>query len=112
VTNRVHTTEPYTVTTIKIKGGHRVASVIRIRATGILDHAAANLTVRIGSVTISGAQILSGATQVEPGIFEFDFTLPAALNRAGDQPIILQGIVGSDNFFSRLDDTAPRIAIL
>ena len=58
-----------------------------------------------------GADILSGATQVEPGVYEFDFRLRPEMANAGDQPIILQGIVGSESFFSRLDDTAPRILL-
>lgn len=112
VTNRVHTTEPYTVTTIKIKGGKRVATVLRIRATGVLDLAASNMTIRIGASTITGAQILTGAVQVEPGIFEIDFQLPSSLNGAGDQPIILQTLVSGTLFSSRLDDTAPKIRFL
>jgi hypothetical protein len=113
VTNRVHTTEPFTVTTIKEKGGHRVPSVIRIRATGIMDRSVNELSVRIGSVTISGGQILTAAKQVEPGIFEFDFLLPGSLNGAGDQPVVLITTKGnSAPFFSRLDDTAPKVRIL
>jgi len=112
VTNRVHTTEPFTVTTIKEKGGHKVSTVIRMRATGILDASAAQLSVRIGAVTITGAQILSNAVQVEPGIFQLDFVLPASLNLAGDQPVVLSTTVGTTIFTSRLDDTAPKVRIL
>jgi Tol biopolymer transport system component len=112
VTNRVHTTEPFTVRTIKEKGGTKVATVLRMRATGILDRTIAQLTVRIGSVTISGAEILTNAVEVEPGIFEFDFQLPGSLNGAGDQPVVLQAVQGSTFFLSRLDDTAPRVRIL
>lgn len=112
VTNRVHTTEPFTVTTIKEKGGHKVSTIIRMRATGILDATPAQLSVRIGAVTITGAQILSNAVQVEPGIFQLDFVLPASLNLAGDQPVVLSTIVGTTIFTSRLDDTAPKVRIL
>jgi len=98
--------EPFDVTT------NGVPTVLRLRATGILDLAAANLIVRIGPFTISGAEILTGATQVEPGVYEFDFQLASQMAGAGDQPIILQSRVGSESFFSRLDDTAPRILFL
>ena len=99
------TPEPFSVTT------NGAATVLRLRATGILSHGVANLVVRIGPFTITGAEILTGATQVEPGVYEFDFRLAPQMAGAGDQPIILQGVVGSESFFSRLDDTAPRILI-
>jgi uncharacterized protein (TIGR03437 family) len=112
VTNRVHTTEPFTVRTIREKGGKKVATVLRIRATGILDRTISQLQVRIGGATISGAEILTNAVEVEPGVFEFDFRLPGSLNGAGDQPVVLQAIQGSTFFLSRLDDTAPKVRIL
>jgi hypothetical protein len=112
VTNRVHTTEPFTVRTIQEKGGTKVATILRIRATGILDRTISQLQVRIGGATISGAEILTGAVEVEPGIFEFTFRLPGSLNGAGDQPVVLTAIQGSTFFMSRLDDTAPKVRIL
>ena len=101
----VPTFEPFGVTT------NGVPTVLRLRATGILDLTASQLVVRIGPFTVTGAEILTGATQVEPGIYEFDFRLAPEMASAGDQPIVLRGIVGSESFFSRLDDTAPRILI-
>jgi Tol biopolymer transport system component len=112
VTNRVHTTEPFTVRTVKVKGGTKVQTVLRIRATGILDRTITQLSVRIGGATISGIEILSNSREVEPGVFEFEFRLPGSLNGAGDQPVILQAVDGSTFFLSRLDDTAPRVSIL
>ena len=112
VTNRVHTTEPFTVRTIQEKGGNKVATILRIRATGILDRSIAQLQVRIGGATISGFEILSNAVEVEPGIFEFTFRLPGSLNGAGDQPVVLTAIQGTTFFLSRLDDTAPKVRIL
>jgi uncharacterized protein (TIGR03437 family) len=47
VTNRVATPEPFTVTTILIRGGRRVPSVLRLRATGIANTSAAVITIRI-----------------------------------------------------------------
>jgi hypothetical protein len=117
VTNRVPTTEPFTVTTVKLRGGMRVPTVLRLRLTGVanIDLAAAQggvVSIRIGNQTISGTAISSGSVLVEPGVYTIDFRLPGALNMAGDQPIVVSVTVGGTTFSSRLDDTAPRISIL
>lgn len=112
VTNRVHTPEPFTVTTVKVKGGQRVPSLIRLRLTGVEGATAANFNIRIGSVTIPAANVETGSVLIEPGVYYVDFELPATLNGAGDQPIVVTIVAGSASFSSRLDDTAPRIRIL
>ena len=92
VTNRVLTTEPFTVTTVKIRGGTRVPTVLRFRMTGVANisgTADGIIDVRIGDPTITGSAILTGGVLVEPGVYTFDFRLPAALNMAGDQPIVV-----------------------
>ena len=111
-TNTVLTREPFTVTTIRRRGERRVPTVLRLYLTGVQNLAAAAFTIRIGSTTISGAQITSNAILVEPGIYSVDFTLPPELNRAGDQPVIVSVSVGGVTYFARLDDTAPRLFIL
>jgi hypothetical protein len=87
---------------------------LRLRVTGIANIPTGSgvIEVRIGNVRIQGAAILTGSVLVEPGVYTFDFALPAALNMAGDQPIIVTVNVGTTQFTSRLDDTAPRIRIL
>jgi uncharacterized protein (TIGR03437 family) len=112
VTNRVHTTEPFTVRTVKVKGGVMVPTVIRLRVTGVQDVTSAILSIRIGSVTITGTPVLTGGVIVEPGVYTVDFQLPPTLGGAGDQPIILSVTSAGTTFTSRLDDTAPRISIL
>jgi uncharacterized protein (TIGR03437 family) len=116
VTNRVPTTEPFTVTTVKLRGGMRVPTVLRLRLTGVanidLSGAQQVVSIRIGNQTISGAQILTQSVLVEPGVYTFDFRLPGALNMAGDQPVVVSVTVGGTTFSSRLDDTASRISIL
>jgi uncharacterized protein (TIGR03437 family) len=111
VTNRVPTTEPFTVTTVKIKGGRRAPTVLRVYATGVFNPTlpAGNYSIRIGSTTIVAA---SPPVQREPGVYTIDFILPADLNTAGDQPVVLLVTVGGTVYSSRLDDTAPRIRIL
>ena len=112
VVNRVHTPEPFTVTTVEVRGGDRVPSLIRLRVTGVEGTTAANFSIRIGSQTITGTAVKSGGVLVEPGVYYVDFELPAALNGAGDQPIVVTILAGSASFSSRLDDTAPRVRIL
>lgn len=113
VTNRVHTTEPFAVATVKIRGGQRVPSLIRLRLTGVKD--LTDVKVRIGNQTIpqAGVTVSTPAVLIEPGVYTVDFQLPFTLNGAGDQPIvvIVRDSAGNE-YFSRLDDTAPRIAIL
>ena len=112
ITNRVHTTEPFTVTTIQIRGGVRVPTKLRMRVTGIANAGSAIITIRIGGVSIAGTNILTGGILEAPGVYTVDFTLPAALNQAGDQPVIISVFTDGGAYDSRLDDTAPRVFIL
>ncbi|HEX8289474.1 MAG TPA: hypothetical protein VF556_15940 [Pyrinomonadaceae bacterium] len=111
-TNTVLTREPFTVTTIRRKGGRRVPTVLRLYLTGVQGLQASAFSIRIGSTTISGTQVISNAVLAEPGVYTVDFTLPAGLNQAGDQPIIVTVTVGNATYSTRLDDTAPRLFIL
>ena len=115
VTNRVPTTEPFTVTTVKLRGGKRVPTILRLRMTGIANIATSvnsPVTIRIGNQIIAGGDILTGSVLVEPGVYTMDFRLPGALNMAGDQPIVVSVTVNGTVFTSRLDDTAARISFL
>jgi uncharacterized protein (TIGR03437 family) len=113
VVNRVPTTEPFNVTTVRLRGGVRVPTVLRLYATGIFipNASAVSYSVRIGSTTIA-LPPTTLAVQREPGVFTIDFTLPPTLQGAGDQPVVLTVTVGGQTFTSRLDDTAPRTRIL
>lgn len=108
-TNRVLTTEPFTVRTVKIKGGVRVATVFRLFLTGVEGAAAANFVIRAGNQT---ATPITGAVLREPGVYSVDFTLPATAIGAGDVPVVITITVGGVTYQSRLDDTAPRFRIL
>ncbi len=112
VTNTVQRTEPFNVTTLRTRGGRRVPTVLRLYVTGINNLSAANLMVRIGNTTLTGAQLLTGAVLREPGVYTIDFALPATLQGAGDVPIIVSATIGGVTYSSRLDDTAPRFRIL
>jgi len=112
VVNRVPRVEPFTVTTIRVRGGQRVATTIRLRVTGIQNVSAGAISIKIGTTVIAGTAVLTGGVPVEPGVQTVDFNLPASLDGAGDQPIIVEVNAGGTVFSSRLADTAPGIWIL
>ncbi|MGI8639874.1 MAG: hypothetical protein ACR2MG_07955 [Pyrinomonadaceae bacterium] len=112
VTNRVFRTEPFAVTTVRIRGGVRVPTVLRVFLTGVELVSSANVTIRVGATTISGTRIITNSITREPGVNTFDFTLPPELNGAGDVPIIISVTLNGVTYQSRLDDTAPRFRIL
>jgi hypothetical protein len=89
-----------------------VPSVIRVYLTGVERVPASLITVRIGDKTILGQGITSDPVLFEPGVYTFDFILPADLQGTGDQPIIVTVNVEGVIFTSRVDDTASRVAIL
>lgn len=111
-TNRVLTTEPFTVRTFRLRGSRLVPSVLRVYLTGVNGLSASAISVRIGSTVLPVTSIVSGAVLVEPGVYTVDFTLPPDLAGAGDQPIVVSVLVNGIVYSSRLDDTAPRIFIL
>lgn len=112
VTNRVHTTEPFTVTSILIRGSRRVPTRLRIKLTGIGNVSPEVVQLRIGSVVISSASVLSAGVLIEPGVYTVDFLLPPGLNGLGDQPVTVEVNAGGTIFSSRLADTAPLINFL
>lgn len=112
VTNSVPRTEPFTITTLRLRGGRRVPTVFRLFITGVKDAAASNFTVRIGNQQPSTVTVTTGAILRAPGVYSFDFTLPSTYQGLGDVPIIVSITVNGVVYSSRLDDTAPRFRIL
>jgi len=112
VTNRVHLTEPFNVYTVRIRGGVRTKSVLRVKVTGIANTSASSITLRLGSVTVNGTFVQTGGILVEPGVYTVDFTLPDTAIGLGDVPLVITVTAGTTTFTSRLDDTAPRLIIL
>ncbi|HEX6729702.1 MAG TPA: hypothetical protein VF074_06815, partial [Pyrinomonadaceae bacterium] len=103
--------EPFTVTSSD-SGGNSVATILELSVTGIRSAIPSEITVRVGTVDISGAEILFVAPNPEaPGFDIVTFRLPASLAGAGDVPVIVTftrtGFVAS----SRPADTAPKIRI-
>jgi len=109
VTNTVPTGEPFTVKTVEIKGGTLVPTILRVYVTGVDSNPVTGISVRIKDQTIAP---VTASTQVEPGVWALDFALPAALEGAGESPVIVTVTVGSTTFVSRVDDTTSFIKIL
>ncbi len=109
-TNRVKTSEPFTVTTQKLRGGVRVATVLRVFMTGVREGVPIGaITARIGSVSLVSTK---NPVQTEPGVYAVDFLLTNELRGAGDKPVVVSVTINGIVYFARLDDTAPRISIL
>jgi len=86
---------------------------MRLYFTGAASSTAtAAYTVRIGSVTASGAGILTSPVLTEPGIYYIDFSMPTTITGQGDMPVVVTVTVGGVDFVSRLDDTAPKIYVV
>lgn len=109
VTNRVQTTEPFSVRTRRYKPFGLVPSRLRLYLTGVSPGMLSAMSIRVGG---SQLPVVSEPVQIEPGVYTVDFTLVANLNGAGDQPIIVTVTIGGQTFISRLDDTATKFKIL
>jgi uncharacterized protein (TIGR03437 family) len=106
------TPEPFTITTVR---PHRPRTPTRLRIilTGVEGIIASQVSVRIGSQTLSGTAITSGAVLTSmPGFYQIDVQIPPELRGAGDVPIVVTITAGGFTFTSRLEDTAPHIFIL
>jgi uncharacterized protein (TIGR03437 family) len=110
-TNRVLTVEPFSVRTVRVRGGVFVPTVLRVFLTGVEGVPAGNITIRVGNRDVPIASITAPVLR-EPGVYSIDFTLPPELAGAGDVPIIVTVTVNNIVFQSRLEDTAPRFRIL
>ncbi|MBV9960269.1 MAG: PD40 domain-containing protein, partial [Acidobacteria bacterium] len=92
------TPEPFTITTVRPRRP-RAPTILRIILTGVDNVAASAITVRIGSQTITGttaatSPITASALTSMPGFYQIDVTLPAALEGAGDVPVVVTVTVG------------------
>ena len=113
VTNRVHTTEPFTVRTRSIRPFGRVPTKLRIYLTGFNPRIGPGvINVRIGLGTNHFLTILREPFEVEPGIYAQDVELNDDMDGSGDQPVVVIVAISGTVFASRLDDTAPRTTIL
>jgi uncharacterized protein (TIGR03437 family) len=107
------TTEPFTVFTVRPRQP-RAPTVLRIILTGVRGVLASQITVRIGTTTLTGTTaIRSAAVETDmPGFYRIDVQLPPELAGAGDVPIVVSVSGSGLTFTSRLEDTAPHILIL
>lgn len=111
VTNRVHTMEPFTVRTLKYKGGRKVDTRLRMYLTGVEGLSSSIVAIQLGSTPVPSSQI-GNAVPVEPGIYTIDFSLGPNLDMAGDVPVTITILTNVGIFQGRLQSDAPRVRIL
>lgn len=110
VTNRVHTSEPFTVRTLKYKGGLKVDTVLRMYITGVDGVLGNTVSITIGSTPAPAG--IGNAVEVSPGVYTMDFELGSSLDMIGDQPVTITILTGAGVFQGRLQSDAPRVRIL
>jgi uncharacterized protein (TIGR03437 family) len=98
--------EPFSVTSLDSTGA-TVPTVLEINLTGVRYASRTSVTVRIGTIDITGDNVTFVGPTGLPGFDKLDVKLPATLAGAGDVPIIVTvGLITS-----RTADTAPHITI-
>lgn len=106
--------EPFSVTTTFVNSSGQTETdptILRIFLTGIRRITdKSQVTVTIGTTTLSGTAIVQVMQSDLPGTDQIDVTLPATLAGAGDVPVIVT-VTNGGTFTSRAADTAPRIRI-
>lgn len=127
------TAEPFSVTTVRPKGGvctatetETVPTVLEITLTGVRNAQTSQVKVTIGSTDIIGAATNSPITFTgtanatgaatpatdTPGIDHINVALPSSLAGAGDVPIVVSVTINGVTYTSRpKEDTPPRITI-
>jgi hypothetical protein len=110
-TNRVLIGEPFSVRTLKFRGGLLVPTVLRVYLTGVENVASSQVSVRFGSETVIGSTGNAVRTDI-PGRYYLDFALPASARGLGNVPLVIFVTAGTTTYKSRLDDTSARIRIL
>jgi len=111
-TNRVQTTEPFAIRTLRYRGGRRVPTVFRLYLTGVQGVASSAISIRIGNRVLPATSILTNAVLREPGVYTIDFILPPEFRGAGDVPVVVTVTINGVTYQTRLDDTAARTRIL
>jgi uncharacterized protein (TIGR03437 family) len=87
-------------------------AVIQLTVTGVRFATTSEITITVGTTTISGDQILLVRPNLQmPGFDVINFNLPASLAGAGDVPIQVTFTRGGFSSSSRPADTAPHITI-
>ncbi|MFN2454460.1 MAG: hypothetical protein ABR577_09590 [Pyrinomonadaceae bacterium] len=106
------TAEPFSVTTNVTNAQGQttsMATVLGIMLTGVRNVQASQVTVTIGSTTITGASIQAVAPTTPLGFDQINVQVPASLAGMRDQPVIVRVTIGSVTYTSRTD-TPPLIS--
>jgi uncharacterized protein (TIGR03437 family) len=99
--------EPFRITTVT--PGGTLPTKLRLFLTGVEGVTAANLSIKIGDVTVPAGSVLNNAVETDyPGVFSVDFQMPTQLDGVGNVPVVVtvQGVL------SRPAATAARVNIL
>jgi uncharacterized protein (TIGR03437 family) len=102
---------PFFVTTVRLRGGRRVATVVRILLTGVQGVPQTSFNITVNNVAVIPS--VEGAVPDElPGYYHVDFALPPSVSGAGDVPVEVSVAIGALIYASQADDKAPRIQII
>jgi len=105
------TPEPFSVTSPDATGTS-VPTVIQLSVTGVRSILAAEVTVTVGTIAISGGDIVFiGPNTEAPGFDLINFKLPASLAGAGDVPVVVTVNKQGLSVTSRPADSAPHVTI-
>jgi uncharacterized protein (TIGR03437 family) len=107
--------EPYLVTQVRLRGGVRVPTVIRVLMTGVQNVPGSSFRIRIGPdpPNRTAIPLNAGAVPDElPGYYRVEFQLIPSMSGQGDSVVVAGITVGGVVYESRTDDTAPRILIV
>ncbi len=88
-----------------------VPTVLEIVLTGVRNATTSQVRVTVGTIDITGADILFVGSSGTAGFDVIRFRLPAALAGAGDVPIVVSVTINGQTFTSRMGAEAPRIRI-
>ncbi len=112
ITNpNARTAEPFSVTSDD-GSGNLVPTRIELSVTGMRFAARTEVSITVGTTSITGDAIISIQPNREmPGFEIITFTLPASLAGAGDVPIQVAFVRGTTSALSRPAATAPHITI-
>lgn len=103
------TSEPFSTMTWTPTGV--LPTKLRVFVTGVKGVTANQVTIKVGNITLSPSSILTGAIEDDyPGVYTFDFLLPAELAGVGDVPIVVTTNTGQ-TVSSRTESTASKFKI-
>jgi uncharacterized protein (TIGR03437 family) len=103
------TSEPFSTMTWTPTGV--MPTKLRFFVTGVKGVAANQVSIKVGNITLSQNSILTNAVEDDyPGVYAFDFLLPAELAGVGDVPIVVTTNTGQ-TVSSRPETTSSKFRV-